>query len=386
MTAGEIVAVAAAAIALLALVGCVLLLRRVRGYQTLLDREIERGKAEFDRVVAHETELRADELSKTLARLRADSLSMLAEEERRIADERRRDVAERERDATARLGDLLVDVQRGVEQRLTDWALDVQKLQEGLTEELARVESRQRQLMTEVASRIGQDADGLQGEIDEQRQMIARLRGELAAAAKQVTQEATTEIEQHAAERRRALHEIADRMRKREHDLQQIVDREGNEAAQRIALALGDTERRQLESVQRAVQRETARHVEAAAIQFDTAIRSQREEAARRLGRELELAVERFGREAEVVLTERLNGVSDAAAQRVEERLARLRSALERQRDDAMRSLEERSHQVESDLRGRLQEIASDAESERAILDARLHELARRLDELTTRA
>jgi len=86
------------------------------------------------------------------------------------------------------------------------------------------------------------------------------------------------------------------------------------------------------------------------------------------------------------VLTERLNHVSDAAAQRVEERLARLRAGLERQREDAMNSLEERSHQVESSLRERLHEIATDAESERAVLDARLHELARRLDELATKA
>ena len=85
------------------------------------------------------------------------------------------------------------------------------------------------------------------------------------------------------------------------------------------------------------------------------------------------------------MLTERLNHVSDAAAQRVEERLARLRSALERQRDEALVSLEDRAHQVESSLRERLREIAADAESERAVLDGRLHELAPRLDELATR-
>jgi LPS O-antigen subunit length determinant protein (WzzB/FepE family) len=104
------------------------------------------------------------------------------------------------------------------------------------------------------------------------------------------------------------------------------------------------------------------------------------------LSRELDLAVERFAREAEGVLTERVNHVSDAAAQRVEERLARLRANLERQRDDALNSLEERAHQVESSLRERLHEIATDAEAERAVLDARLHELARRVDELTAKA
>jgi hypothetical protein len=77
--------------------------------------------------------------------------------------------------------------------------------------------------------------------------------------------------------------------------------------------------------------------------------------------------------------------VSDAAAKRVEDRLARLRSALERQRDVALMSLEDRAHQVEAGLRERLQEIAADAESERAVLDARLHDLARKLEELTSR-
>jgi vacuolar-type H+-ATPase subunit E/Vma4 len=133
------------------------------------------------------------------------------------------------------------------------------------------------------------------------------------------------------------------------------------------------------------VARETTRYSEAAGLQFESSIKTAREEAARRLSRELDLAVERFAREAEGVLQERLNTVSDAAAQRVEERLARLRSALERQRDEALVSLEDRAHQVESGLRERLREISADAESERAVLDARLHELSRRLDELTAK-
>jgi hypothetical protein len=200
-----------------------------------------------------------------------------------------------------------------------------------------------------------------------------------------VTQQASTELEQHTAERRRALHDVAERLRKRETDLKELVEREGNDAAQRIEIALGDIERRQVEQLQRLVNRETTRYSEAAAQQFDSASRTAREEAARRLSRELDLAVERFAREAEGVLTERLNHVSDAAAQRVEDRLARLRSALERQRDDALTSLEDRAHQVESSLRERLNEIATDAEAERSVLEARLHELVRRTDELSTR-
>jgi uncharacterized protein YukE len=386
MTAATIVAIAAACIGLLALAGSVLVLRKVRAHQQLLEREIERGKGAFDEVVTREVQQRSVELAQTLARQRADSLSHLAEEERKIADERRRDVLARERDAGTRLGEQLTEVQRSVELRLTDWASDVEQLQEGLNEELRRIEARQRQLMTETEAKIGKAAEGVQGQVDEQRQLLTRLRSELAGSAQQLMQSANAELEQHAAERRRALHEVAERLRKRERDLHEIAEREANDAAQRVQISIGDVERRQVEQLQRIVGRETQRFAEAATQQFDTQIKTAREEAARRLSRELDLAVERFSREAEGVLTERLNHVSDAAAARVEERLARLRSGLERQRDDALQSLEDRAHQVEASLRERLHEIATDAESERAILDARLHDLSRRLDELATRA
>lgn len=386
MTISTIVAIAAAAAAVLALIASVLVLRKVRRHEGVLNREIEQGKAVFDEVIAREVAQRAEELERTMARLRADSLSQLAEEERRIAEERRRDVAERERDASARLGEQLTLVQQTVAQRLTDWASDVETLQEGLAEELRRIEVRQRQLMTEIESKIGKDAEGLQSSVDEQRQLVTRMRAELASAAQEAMTQANADLDQHANERRRALHEVADRLRRRERDLQEVVEREGNEATQRIQLALGDIERRHVEQLQRVVAREATRYAEAASIQFDSTIKGAREEAARRLSRELDLAVERFSREAEGVLTERLNHVSDAAAQRVEERLARLRAALERQRDDALRSLEDRSHDVESSLRERLAEIAADAEAERSVLEARLHELGRRLDELAARA
>ena len=386
MTAATIVAVAAALLAVVALAATILTLRKARAHERALEREIERGKGEFDAVIAHEVETRAEELERTMARSRADALSLLADEERRIAEERRRDVAERERDASARLGDLLVAAQAAVEQRLGEWASDVEKLQESLADDLRRLEGRQRQLMSEMESKIGQDAERLQGSVEDQRQLIVRLRAELARGATDAMQQANADLEQHSAERRRALHEVGERLRKREHDLQEIVEREANDAAQRIQLALGDIERRQVEQLQRIVSRETTRYAEAASQQFDTTIRSAREEAARRLSRELDLAVERFAREAEGVLTERLNHVSDAAAQRVEQRLGRLRTALDRQRDEALRSLEDRAHQVESGLRERLHEIASDAESERTVIEARIADLSRRLDELTARA
>jgi len=62
------------------------------------------------------------------------------------------------------------------------------------------------------------------------------------------------------------------------------------------------------------------------------------------------------------------------------------RHRTDRQRDETMRTLEVSAHEVESELRRRLEGIAAEAEAERIALEARLHELQRRLDELAARA
>ena len=103
------------------------------------------------------------------------------------------------------------------------------------------------------------------------------------------------------------------------------------------------------------------------------------------MSRELDLAVERFARQAEGVLTERLNAVTEAAGKRIEERIGRTRGALERQRDEALQALEDRAHTIEAGLRDRLREIAREAEAERGVLESRLHDLQRRLDEMAAR-
>lgn len=383
--AAAIVAVVAALVAIAMLVLCYRTLDRVRKRERLLERELEHGRAEFDAVVAAEIAERSRELELTLARERAESLSQLADEERRIAAERRLDVAERERAGSEQLTAQLVAAQKTVEQRLAAWTSDIEKLQEGLADELRRLEGRQHQMAAEIESRIGKDAEGLQGQLEEQRRLIARQREELQRAAQAVVEQASADLEQHASERRRSLQEIADRLRHREAELKEIIDRESGEAALRVQSAVGDIERRQVEQLQRVVARETQRYTEAASQSFDTTIRAAREDAARRLSRELDLAVERFAREAEGVLTERLNAVTEAAAKRIEERIGRTRGALERHRDETVQELELRAHAVESGLRERLREIAHEAEAERSVLESRLHELQRRLDELAAR-
>ena len=108
MTAAAIVAIVAAVVAIAALVASYLILVGVRNQEQLLDRELEQGREQFDAIVAKEIEERSRQLELTLARERAESLSLLAEEERRIAAERRLDVVERERSGSEQLAAQLV--------------------------------------------------------------------------------------------------------------------------------------------------------------------------------------------------------------------------------------------------------------------------------------
>ena len=79
-----------------------------------------------------------------LARARAESTSLLLDEERRIAETRRQDVAEREDEAGARLSESLAATQRRVEQRLAAWGEDLERAQQGLAAQIARLAERQK--------------------------------------------------------------------------------------------------------------------------------------------------------------------------------------------------------------------------------------------------
>src|SRR5439155_16693817 len=68
--------------------------RRLVGRAKDVERQIADAEARLDSLVTRETEARAAEIERTLARARADSLSRLVGEERRIAEERRAALAE----------------------------------------------------------------------------------------------------------------------------------------------------------------------------------------------------------------------------------------------------------------------------------------------------
>jgi hypothetical protein len=386
VTAAVVVAIVAALVASGAAAAAFLAMRRTRATTRSLEEEVTLAKGAFDEVVAHESAQRAEDLARTLALARSESLTALADEERRIAEERRTDVAERERDATAKLAAALTAAQRNVEERVGEWTADLSRLQESLADEIARITQRQAQLTKQIEARIDADAERLQAALEEQRSLAAKVREDLARSAQEVANAAAADLEAHGIERRKALQELSDRLRVRERELGEQIDREQTEAMQRVAAQLGDVEHRQLEQLRRTVSREATGYAEAAALQFDTTIRAAREDAARRLGRELDLAVERFAREAEGVLAERVENVVDAAVKRVEARLQNLGGGLDRQRDEALRTVELSAHEIEAELRRRLEGISAEAEAERTAMQARLHDLQRRLDELAARA
>jgi hypothetical protein len=345
-----------------------------------VDRAMADARARLDELVAAEVELRAAELERLLSRARADSLSALAEEERRIAADRRAVVVEREREAGARLAEALATVQRQVEQRIRGWRDDLDRTQATLSAQVTRLGERQRELVTKLDARLAAESQRLVTASDEQRAEVARLRADLQQAVSESAAAVTGDLDAHAAERRRALREVGEALAKREQAMGERISREESEASGRIQAAFADIERRQVEN-QRVVERASERFAEAASVQFESTVKAAREEAARRLGRELDRAVQQFAREAETVLAEQLAHAGDTGASRLEKKLARVTASMERQRDEFLGALERRLIDVEQDIKQRLEALSSEGEAEREVLEGRLAELSRRVEE-----
>jgi hypothetical protein len=374
VSAGGLTVAAVAAAASLALA-------RANRRSARFDAELDRAQTKLSELVAAETAASTAELERLLTLARAESVSLLADQERRIAEERRATFLERERGAGEELTATLTQIQQQIEQRLQDWGRDLERSSDAMRARLFELAERQRQLTIDAESRIAADGDRLKAESEEQREAVVRLRGELQQALEETVAATRAEIEQHAGDRRRALHEIGERLRRRERELMEAIEREEGESLRRIQLNLADVERRQVEQLERSVSRAGAGFSDEATAQFGNLIKTAREDAARRLNRELDRAVTAFAREAEGVLAEQLAHVGDAGAQRLERRLSQITTALERQRDEFVATFDSRVADAENDLRRRLTELAADAEAERAVLEARLQELARRVDE-----
>jgi gas vesicle protein len=380
-------AVAAAGLtaSLLITVGSVFVQRGVaRGRR--VESEIAAAEARLRTLIDRATEERAAELERTLARARADSASMFAEQERHLAEERRAAIAQREDAIGRELAEALAATQRRVEQRLGEWSEDLERAQGHLTDQVQRLAARQRRVIEEAEERLGADAERLESESEAQRAGLMRLREELERATQEAIASATAELDAHAVDRRRALHELSERLRRRERELHERVEREETEAVQRIHATFADMERRLVDRLERVVERTTQQYAEAATLQFAEAIKGSREEAARRLSRELDRAVSAFAHQAESVLGERLATVGETAAQRLERRLSEAGSAVDRQSEELVSGLEQRLAAAEAEMRRRLAELAADSEAERGVLEARLHELHRRIEQTLAHA
>ena len=180
-------------------------------------------------------------------------------------------------------------------------------------------------------------------------------------------------------ERRQALNELAERLHRRERELREELDREQTKRSRASSppspMSSGasssgssgwSTARRRSTWTQ-------------AGVQFMDAIKRSREESARRLSRELERAVETFTHEAESLIAER---IENSARRRPAARPSSRRRRLDHRprRDEVVAAVEQRLAAAERELRQRLDELSADADAQRAILDARLFELQRRID------
>ena len=343
-----------------------------------MDDRLAEAQADLLGIVEREKKAHASELELTLARARADSRSRLEEQERQIAEERRSLVAERERDATAALGDKLNQVQAQVEQRLAGWSQDLDRTAEATRTRIAELEQRQQQLLREIEVRLAADAERLSAESEEQRTAVARLRADLNRTLDDALGLLRSELEVHAAERRRALHELEDRLARRERELTEQTQREEVEATQRVRAGFEDLSRRQVEQLERAVDRAVASHADEAAQRFAQLVKTSREDAAKRLARELDRAVSAFAREAETVLAERLAHVGDAGAQRLEHRVSNVAGELERRHDELVSAPDLRLGERDAEPRRRSDDLRAAREAARGVLEARMQELLRR--------
>jgi hypothetical protein len=359
--------------------GAAFLLRGALGRVAATDARLAEAQADLLALVEQEKTSLGKELELTLARARADSQSLLEEQERQIAEERRTLVAEREHDATAILGEKLNQVQAQVEQRLAGWSQDLDRAAEVTKARIAELEQRQQQLLGEIELRLAADAERLSAESDDLRAGVARLRTELSRTLDEALGLVRSELDAHAAERRRALNELEDRMSRRERELTEQAQREEVDAIQRVRAGFEDVSRRQIEQLERAVDRAVASHADEAAQRFAQLVKTSREDAAKRLARELDRAVGTFSREAETVLAERLAHVGDAGAQRLEHRLSNVGKELERRHDELVTAQDLRLGELEADMRRRIDDLRADIEAERGVLEARLQELLRRL-------
>jgi hypothetical protein len=365
LAAGGLAAAAVAEAGLLAL---------NRGLRRLheLERVSEAARAEVAAFAKEEAKTRILELERVLARERANTGHQLSEQERRLAEERRDTVERQAERARVELTQTVASVQERLEQRLMAWAADLDRGQRELEQKLAELGQQQREAVSAYEAGLAADAERVDQTSEEQRLALIKLREELQRFGTTFLEEGRSEIEIHAAERRRALHEVSERIRSRERALREQLDREETEARARIASGLEEAERRHLAALDRAFERAATRLSEYSEKQFDAQIKESREKAAERLSRELEKAIEQFARQAEKDVADRIAEMARLTAERLQRRITDVARSAESQHETAAERVRH--------LSARLEETLAAAEERQAAIEAEFHASARSLD------
>jgi chromosome segregation ATPase len=371
-----LVTVGGLALAALAEAGLFLLrrgLRRVREVERVQDEAL----AQLDAHLQEQLDERRAELDRTLARERANASYMLGEQERQLAEERRDAVARQVEHARMELTEAVTSAQGRLENRLTAWAADLDRGQRELEAQLNKLGQRQKEALAEYDARLRTDAERLSAASDEQRRALAQLRSEFERLITQFVEEGRAEVEAHAAERRRALHEVSERLRNRERGFREQIDREEAESRGRVAAGLAEAERRQLAQLEKALDRAASRLSEEAERRFDAQIKESREKSADRLSRELEKSIEEFVRQAEAEVSDRIVELARATADRMERRLRDVARAAEAQGEVAGERLRHVSERLDAALAAAEQRIAAYEDEVDVRLEAKLGDVQR---------
>ena len=308
--------------------GALGLLRGLTRLQSVEDEEARMLERLQDALDAHANR-RIVELEQTLARERAETMHLLAEQERVLREARRADVEQNAEEARAELIDAVAESQQRLEGRLSAWSSDLERAQQQLKVRLEELIRKQADALQGHEARLSDHAAEVAALEAEQHAAIARIRAELERAAEESLAVMQAEIEIHAAERRRALHEVSERLRARERSMREQIEREELELRGQLGASLSEVERRQLEQLERSLDRAVLRLGEEAERRFDQQLKESREKTAERLGRELELNMETFTRSAEKEVGARIAEAAQISA-----------TKFQRQIDDVVRAAE----------------------------------------------
>jgi hypothetical protein len=371
-----LVAVGGLALAALAEAGLYLLARGLRRVREV-ERLEEEARARLEAYLQQQLDERRAELDRTLARERANASYVLGEQERQLAEERRDSIARQVEHARIELTEAVTSAQGRLETRLMAWAADLDRGQRELEAQLNRLGQRQKEALAEYDARLRTDAERLSSASEEQRRALAQLRSEFERLITQFVEEGRAEVEAHAAERRRALHEVSERLRNRERGFREQIDREEAESRGRVAAGLAEAERRQLAQLEKALDRAASRLSEDAERRFDAQIKESREKSAERLSRQLEKSIEEFVRQAEAEVSDRIVELARTTADRMERRLRDVARAAEAQGEVAGERLRHVTERLDAALASAEQRIAAYEDEVDLRLEAKLGNVER---------